>query len=241
MSRRLWVFCLIAAAAAAVFIRLGVWQIGRLHERRARNAEIAAQQRDAPVAFGALPADTALAHYRAATLAGRYDYEHELVLATRTRQGSPGVELLTPVRVAGTDTAVLVDRGWVYSPDGSTVDRTRWREGDSARIAGYVELYPADAGVTSSSFGPRIIRRASRSEIAARVPYPVAPYFLIATSKTSKGAHPARRDSLMLGEGPHFSYAVQWFCFAAIAVGGAAAVVFREREERRGTWQVPTE
>ena len=87
------------------------------------------------MAFGALPRDTGGAHYRrGAPAIGRFDYEHELVLAGRTRQGSPGVELLTPVRVAGSDTAVLVNRGWVYSPDGATVDHARWREGDSARV-----------------------------------------------------------------------------------------------------------
>jgi surfeit locus 1 family protein len=238
MSRRTWLFFAFAAVAAVVFVRLGFWQLSRLHERRARNAAIAAQQHDAPVPFAALPRDTALAHYRATTLSGRYDYEHELVLATRTRQGSPGVELLTPVLVAGSDTAVLVDRGWVYSPDGSTVDRARWREGDTARVAGYVELYPPDAGVTTSSFGPRVVRRASRSEIAAKIPYPVAPYFVIAMNDSVATTHPARREAIVLDEGSHQSYAIQWFCFAAISIGGAAAVAFREREERLGTWKM---
>ena len=237
MSRRTWIFCALAAVAAAVFIRLGFWQLSRLHERRTRNAAIAAQQHDVPVPFRSLPGDTASAHYRATTIDGRFDYEHELVLSNRTRQGSPGVELLTPMRVAGTDTAVLVDRGWVYSPDGSTIDRPRWREGDSSRIAGYVELYAPDAGVTTSSFGPRVVRRASRSEIAAKIPYPVAPYFVVAMSDSAAGSHPARREAILLDEGSHRSYAIQWFCFAAIAIGGAAAVVFREREERRGSWR----
>jgi surfeit locus 1 family protein len=237
MSRRTWVFCAFAAAAAILFMRLGFWQVSRLHERQARNAVIAAQQHDAPVNFLSLPRDTALAHYRAATLEGRYEYEHELLLAGRSRNGSPGVELLTPVRVAGSDTAVLVNRGWVYSPDASSVDRARWREQDSARVTGYVETYPPDAGVTTSAFGPRVVRRASRSEIAAKIPYPVAPYFLIDMSDTASRTHPARRAALVLDEGPHRSYAIQWFCFAAIAVGGAAAVVFREREEQRGAWK----
>jgi cytochrome oxidase assembly protein ShyY1 len=37
----------------------------------------------------------------------------------------------------------------------------------------------------------------------------------------------------MLDDGPHRSYAVQWFCFAAIALGGAVAVIRREREGTR--------
>jgi cytochrome oxidase assembly protein ShyY1 len=32
-----------------------------------------------------------------------------------------------------------------------------------------------------------------------------------------------------LSEGPHLSYAIQWFCFAAVAVAGAAILVRRER------------
>ena len=238
MSRRTWVFCALAVAAAALFIRLGFWQLSRLRERRARNAVIAAQRLDAPVAFAALPRDTAGAHYRAAHVEGRYDYAHELVLASRTRNGSPGVELFTPVRTPGSDTAVLVDRGWVYSPDGATVELAHWREGDSARVDGYVETYVPDDGVTTSAFGPRVIRRISRREIAAKVPFPVAPYYLIATSDSAGQAHPARREAPVLDEGPHRSYAIQWFSFALIAIGGAAAVVFREREERRGRWKV---
>lgn len=238
MSRRTILFCLFAIGAAALFVRLGFWQLSRLHERRAQNAVIAAQRLDAPVEFAALPRDTAAARYRAAHLEGRYDYEHEIVLASRTRGGSPGVEIFTPVRVAGSDTAVLVDRGWVYSPDGATADLARWREGDSARVAGFVETYMPDNGVTTSAFGPRVVRRASRSEITAKVPYPVAPYYLIVTSDSAGRNHPARREEPVLDEGPHRSYAIQWFSFALIAIGGAAAVVFREREEKRGQWRV---
>lgn len=231
-------FCALAAAAATLFARLGLWQVARLHERRARNAMIATQRMDASVAFGALPRDTGAAHYRSASVEGVYDYAHELVLASRTRQGSPGVEILTPVRTAGSDTAVLVDRGWVYSPDGASVDLARWREGDTARVQGWVETYLPDDGVTMSAFGPRVVRRTSRSEIAAKVPYPVAPFYVIMTSDTAGLDHPARRGVPVLDEGPHRSYAIQWFAFALIAIGGAAAVVFREREERRGHWRV---
>ena len=237
MSRRTLIFCALAIGAATLFVRLGLWQLSRLHERRARNALIAAQRLDAPVEFGALPRDTGAAHYRAAHVEGRYDYDHEVVLASRTYQGSPGVELFTPVRTAGSDTAVLVDRGWVYSPDGASVNLARWREGDSARVDGYVETYAPDDGVTASAFGPRVVRRTSRSEIAAKVPYPVAPYFLIATTDSAGRDHPARRMLPVLDEGPHRGYAIQWFSFALIAIGGAAAVVFREREERRGVWK----
>jgi len=176
-----------------------------------------------------MPRDTALAHYRRVTVAGRFDYGQELVLSARSHQGSPGVELITPMRLAGSDSAVLVDRGWVYSPDGASVDRKRWREQDSATVTGYVEQYAPDAGTTTAAKDPRIVRRISRREVSSRLPYPIAPYYVVQTGDTAT-SHPVRREMPALDEGPHRSYAIQWFSFAVIALAGALAVVRRERQ-----------
>jgi len=205
MSRRGIVFCVLAVVAAAVFVRLGVWQLARLAEKLRRNAAITAQQSDPPVQLATLPRDTAGAHYRPAVATGVFDYANEVALGARTHEGAPGVDLLTPLRLPGTDTAILVNRGWVYAPD---------------------------AGVTRVAAEPRLVRRVSRSEVAGRFPYPLAPYYLVQTSDSADGPHPARRLIPALDEGPHRSYALQWFSFAVIALVGAALVVARER---RGT------
>jgi surfeit locus 1 family protein len=233
MSRRTMLFCAFALAGAAVFIRLGFWQMGRLRERQAFNRQLTEQLSSAPRPFASLPRDTSGAHYRPVSLSGRYDYAHELVVTGRTRQGSPGVELITPVRIPSSDTAVLVNRGWVYSPNASAVNLARWHEGDSAVVTGYVELYAADAGTTNSATDPRIVRRVSRSEIAPKIPYPVASYYLVATGGAYTSGHPGRRAMPALDEGPHRGYAVQWFAFALIALGGATAVALRERVDSR--------
>ena len=230
MSRRIVVFCVLAAIAAAVFLRLGFWQLDRLRDRRARNATVEQQQRGRPMPLVALPHDTAQAHYRAASVDGRYDYDHELVLSNRTRRGSPGVDLLTPVIIAGSDTAILVNRGWVYSPDGASVDLQRWHEGDSAHLRGYVELITADTALAISSH-PRVVRHVSRAELDSKIPYRVASFYLIAFGDTTDLAHPARRDLPVLDDGPHRGYALQWFAFALIAIAGAVIVVQRERSQ----------
>lgn len=228
MPRRILIFCLFAAAAALTFTRLGLWQLDRLHERQTRNTMIAQQQRGAPLPLVSLPRDTAQAHFRAASVEGRYDYEHEIVLSNRTRRGSPGVDLVTPVRIAGSDTAVLVNRGWVYSPDGASVDQKRWREGETARLKGYVEVLTADTGLAISRH-PRVVRHVSRAEVSSKIPYPIALFYLVAFGDTTDLAHPARRDLPVLDDGPHRGYAIQWFSFALIAIAGAGIVVRRER------------
>jgi surfeit locus 1 family protein len=228
MSRRSIVFCGLAVLAAALFVRLGFWQLARLRAKEQRNAVIAAQQRARPVEFASLPRDPGAARYRRAVLTGRFDYEHEVVVSGRTHQGSPGVEFVTPMRVAGTDTAVLVNRGWVYSPNGATVDRARWRERDSATVTGYVEQFAPDVPATTPAADRRIVRRLTRREAASRIPFPLAPFYLVATGDTAR-AHPVRRAMPALDSGPHRGYAIQWFSFAAIAIVGALAVIRRER------------
>jgi len=228
MSRRSIVFCTFAVLAAALFVRLGFWQLARLHAKVRRNVSIAAQQSAAPVEFASLPRDTALAHYRRAIASGRFDFDRELVLSARTHEGSPGVDLVTPLRLAGSDTAVLVDRGWVYSPDGASVDRARWREPDAATVTGYVEQYAPDAGTTAARADPRVVRRISRLEATSRISYPLAPYYLVQTGDTAS-SHPVRREMPALDEGPHRGYAIQWFAFAVIALAGATVVAVRER------------
>jgi surfeit locus 1 family protein len=229
MSRRSIAFCLFCLAAAAVFARLGVWQLARLHEKVRRNVSIAAQQLEPAAPLALVPRDTAGGHYRKATVSGRFDYDQEVVYGARTHQGSPGVDLVTPLRIAGSDTAILVNRGWVYSPDGATVDRARWRERDTATVTGYIEVYAPDAGVTKVAREPRLVRRVSRNELAPRISHPLAPYYLVATGDSADGAHPARRELPALDEGPHRSYAIQWFAFMAIALAGAGLVIARER------------
>lgn len=232
-------FCAAALVMAAVCTRFGFWQLGRLRERQARNAAVAAAQRGRPMPLALIPRDSS-ARYRPATVTGRLDYAHELVLASRTHQGSPGVELLTPVRVPGSDTAVLVNRGWVYSPNAATADRARWREGDTLTITGYVNLYADDTAVTRSALDPRIVRRVSVRELAGRLPYPVAPWYIVQTGDSADGPHPARRTIPVLDDGPHRGYAVQWFSFAVIAIVGALFVVLRDRESDARAGPQPT-
>lgn len=175
-----------------------------------------------------LPRDTAAAHYRLAIVRGAPDYEHELVYAARSRRGSPGVYLLTPIRMVGSDTAVLVNRGWVYSPDGATVDLAKWHDRDST-FTGYVEEFPYSAGATFSG-RPNVIARLSYDVVAKALPYPVAPMYVIALGDSVTAADRiARLTAPPLDEGPHLNYAIQWFFFALVALVGT---VFAVRQSR---------
>ena len=181
-----------------------------------------------------MPSDTAAARFRRVRVSGTPDYEHELIYGTRTRRGSPGVNFLTPIRRPGTDTAVLVNRGWVYSPDGSTVDASRWRDRDSV-FTGYVEELPSAGGAMFTS-RPNVVARLSHDAVARVLPYPVAAVYVIALAGADTTTAPDRIARLTvppLDEGPHLSYAIQWFAFATVALVGAGFVIRQARETAR--------
>jgi surfeit locus 1 family protein len=221
-------FLVASVAMAVLFVRLGVWQLHRLGERRAKNATVLARLAIPPVPLSDLPRDTALAKYRRVRVAGTYDFAHEVVLTGRTREGSPGVHVVTPMRQAGSDSEVLVDRGWVYSPDASHVDQLQWREPLRVDTTGYVETFAHRAGAPSLPGRTFRLRWLEPDTVALAAGHPIARFFVVLDGDTSASSFhvPARVPPPPLDEGPHMSYAIQWFSFAVIAVVGAGIAVF---------------
>lgn len=212
MPARSWVPLVAALVVAAVCVRLGLWQLDRLEQRQGRNATIAAAFRESPLAAENAPPDP-VKRFRRVSVTGRWDYARETTVAGRTRNGSPGVHVITSV-ILGDGTAILVNRGWVYSPDARTIDLTRWREGSQARFVGYVDELPS----------------------SLRETFPASMYVVAlpdSAAALAAGDRPARlRPPAFADEGPHLNYAVQWFSFAAIALIGTPLVVRRQRRRR---------
>lgn len=231
MRARDVVFLVAAVVMAAVFVRLGFWQLSRLTERRARNALVIARLGEPAVPFATLPRDSGEARYRRARISGTYDFAHQVVFVNRIRDGAPGVQLVTPLvpdsGVLG-DTVVLVDRGWVYSPDGTTVDTAAWRESAHLDGSGYVQEYLVLGEFAAVLPGhPTWYRWLDPSAIAKAIGRPLAGYYVVLDSGAGTGPRlPQRVPTPPLDEGPHLSYAIQWFSFAAIALAGSFMGVF---------------
>ena len=230
-----------ACVLAAAFCSLGIWQLRRLTERRAQNAMLLSRRSYPPADLDSLPRDTAAARFRRVRIAGSYDFSREFALTLRTRNGSPGVNIITPLRRPGNDTLVLVNRGWIYAPDGMTADISKWREPGTVNTVGFVETFPPPSGFTPRS--PRRVRSyrwLNRSTIATDMAAPIAPVYVIIAPDSEEGYArepardaaaiaqiPPRLEPRPLDEGPHRSYAIQWFSFAAISIIGM--IIFLRR------------
>ena len=189
----------------------------------------------------ALARDTGDARWRRVEGSGVPDYAREVVLASRTRGGSPGVWLITPLRLPGSDTLVPLVRGWVYSANGRTVDRSRWTEGDTLRVDGRLDAFQQpSAGAPRLPSDARAFRWLERDTLSAEWGAPVASMLVYQFGDTiggydvTGGVTPARFPLPTMDEGPHQSYAVQWFSFAAVFLVGYGAVVVTGRRRRQG-------
>lgn len=222
---------------AAVCIRLGFWQLDRLDQRDTRNARVAERLALPAIPLEAAVDDTAGLGYRRVRVHGTLDVDRSIVLAGRSRAGAPGVHLLTPLRL-GDGTAVLVNRGWVPSPDGASIDVHAF-QADSIGGEGVIipfAVIDAGADATAKTAAPEFQRVWFRVDAAAlrrQFPYPVPGFEvrLLPLSPTEFSA-PARLEPPALDRGPHLGYAVQWFSFAAIFLIGWGTMVVRRTSTR---------
>ena len=227
-TTRKWILSIVAVSLAAIFISLGFWQLRRLSARRQANVLLAARRIAPEVELDSLPSDTAAAHFRRVHIRGSYDHPQEIILTLRGRNGSPGVNILTPLLRTRKDTVVLVNRGWVYSPDGITVDTQPWREADTVNGTGFVETFPTKGPFEPPNPArPRSFRRLNRADIQKVFPYPIANYYVVLTDSAESSSVPPRVEAPPLDEGSHRNYAIQWFAFAVISSVGL--VIFLRR------------
>lgn len=237
----------VRGALAAIFIlgmcalcvRLGFWQLDRLEQRRARNAAIRSATAQPALrldtgAPAALAADPQSFEWRRAEASGRYHHAGDMVIRGRSRQGRPGVHLVSPLVLAD-GRVVMVNRGWVPSPDGSSADVRPLRTAAPVRVSGV--LLPittqADRGlpVAGRAGADTSWRRVDLAVARDRSPGPVIPLYLQQLSDGADTESPPIPEPLpALSEGNHLSYAVQWFSFAAIGIAGLVIMVLRGRK-----------
>lgn len=236
MSRTQILAAVLGAAAAALFIRLGVWQLDRLRSVRIQNDLMAARLSARPSsAFGLL---LGTRRWRRVVVTGTFDFDHQIVLVGRSNDGSPGVDLITPLAPDPGGRPLLVDRGWVYSADAQTVQLAKFDETPHTTINGYVEEFALGGdGPTRTASTANGWRRLDVRAIDSAFPYPIAPFYIVAqpdSGVTPRPDAPVRHPLPSLDPGPHRGYAIQWFTFALIALVGSSIVIGKEQRLRRG-------
>ena len=222
LLRPKWIgFHLLVVAGIVAMVNLGLWQLRRLDARRDFNSRVETRSALPPE-----PLDDVLAsgppeaiEWRVATAAGSYLHREQLVLVNRSQFGRAGQDVVTPMELAD-GRILIVNRGFTPldaeappAPDGVVTITGRIRLSQERRTGQLSD--PARGDLTE-------VQRIDVPRLSAQLPGDVVPVYvdLIASEPAEAEGLPAPVPRPPLGEGPHLSYAIQWFIFSACAVVG---------------------
>lgn len=229
MFTRKWILAtLLVLAGTALCVRLGIWQLDRLEQRRAFNAHFEASQAMPLLDLNSEQPDTITEmEWRAVDVTGAYDFENQVALRNQYLGDQYGYHLITPLLFQGK--AVLVDRGFIPADGNSTpADWRKYDEPGTVKVKGQIRLgqtKPALGGVADALpvNGTRleIWNNLDLTRIADQSPYPLLPVFVQPDVDSNDTDPPIPyQPEVEITEGPHFGYALQWFTFATILFVG---------------------
>ncbi len=248
-SRR-WAWAtVLVIAGTALCVRLGIWQLDRLAQRRAFNAHYYQVVSMPMLHLAAAPSeDLTTMDYRKVEATGTYDFDHQVVLRNRSYSNvpsygslvpdnEPGYDLLTPL-VLSDGSAILVDRGWIPSAGNDTPDK--WHQYD---VLGVVtvdgilrqgETQPEMGGVPDPTLQPGQTHLdywnlVNVERIGQQLPYPLLPAFIEPNPDNRTTPPIPSQPQPDLSEGPHMGYAVQWFLFASLLFFGYPIFYLRKQ------------
>lgn len=210
-----------ALLVVALGIALGQWQTRRGDEKQAIAVKLAQREAAAPLMLGPalLPADAL--EYRRVRINGMFAPEWTLYLDNRPHGGVAGFYVLMPFRIDGSDTYVLVARGWTPrdSNDRSKLPQLATPPGSIA-LEGLVRLHPGrlmQLGQQAPLQPGAILQNVDVADLAAASKLKLQPFVVEQTSEMNDGL---ARDWVQpsLGIERHRGYAFQWYALAAMAV-----------------------
>ena len=238
-SRRWLPTTLLVILAVGVMIRLGIWQLDRLQQRRAFNARVEAQIAQPALDLNASTArkDLASMEYRKVFVKGEYIPSGEVALRNQAWQNEIGVHLITPLKISGTDQVVLVDRGWISYDDFSSGDWSKFAEPGTVEVHGVIRDTQQKPRFSFGLFSNPSAGQGSLPvwsfidipAISENISVPLLPVYVQQAPDPAWTGLPYRsQPDLELTEGPHMGYALQWFSFAALLAFGYPFYVRRE-------------
>jgi len=220
---RAWAFAA-AAAACAAGVALGNWQAGRADEKRALGAQLDLSFRQPPVEIPASEIDSRNYVMKHVAARGRFVDEHTIYLDNKLRHGTPGYEVVTPLRLDGR--SVLVNRGWVPAGKSRELLPQVKAPGGEVRVEGLALARFPHALVLGPSAPGKVRQNLDVRSFGEETGLRLQPIVIEQHSPAADGLvrEWPRPD---LGIEMHESYALQWYSLAGLAVALFVGLSFR--------------
>ncbi len=212
---------------------LGLWQLRRLDERRESNAAVEARYDQPPrpldsvLTPGSNPDDL---QWLPVTVVGTYRPEGTVHIVNRSQNGSAGDNIVVPLDL-GDGRVLLVNRGFLpqgedtpAAPTGTVEITGRLRP---SQVRHFGQLSDPEGTLTEA-------QRLDIPRLQQQIDGDVVDMYVDAFESDpadSPTLEPVIKPDL--SEGPHLSYAVQWFIFTVCAAVGWVLAIRQSANKRR--------
>lgn len=237
--RRVWLRWLLLAvfvvAIGFTFVSLGNWQLDRLDQRRDRNANVASHEQAEVVPFSDVFTRpiTEEDQWQRVEVRGTFLADRQLQVRYRSLGDETGWELVTPL-VTADGATVLIDRGFVVRPPSEDFPKAfPAPPSGEVTVVGYVRRNE-QGKQTATTPTENTVRLVNSDAIAPWLGRPLVNGYISAiTLDPPQGGDFKPITPPPLDEGPHLSYALQWFSFAAIAGFGLVVLIRNDLRDRK--------
>jgi surfeit locus 1 family protein len=217
----------------AIFVALGAWQNGKGDRLAAELSQRALRGRLGAVALSAQLLDAQAVQDTPLTVTGTFDAQHQVFLDNQQENGQPGVHVITPLKIDGSQTRILINRGWIGWSQGRAVLPVVATPGGRVQVSGLASV-PSTKKFFLMPDHPdgqaKLWTRLDLSRFQTRLGYPLQPVVLLQiggdASDNLMRHWPAPDDRVA----KHRGYAFQWFGIAAALLLFYAVASFRISE-----------
>lgn len=202
----------------AICIQLGMWQYNKAQQKLALQHQIEQGLAVQPVELPDVVEKVEDWRYKRVQFEGEYVPEYQILLDNRVNDNVVGYHVLTPMKLAGKQGYVLVNRGWIAGNLNREVPTVVTPVGKQT-LQGDVDfplkkVFTLEATATKNEPWKMVWQHMDMQRYKDAVPFEVKPFIVRLEADSGGGGFrrnwPIPKDRITV----HLGYAYQWFGFA---------------------------
>jgi surfeit locus 1 family protein len=213
-----WLFAYLAFFI--LFLSLGVWQIHRANEKQ-DFLDTEAKRSNQTLTLTSENTETIeTLRYKKATISGHYDTTKQFLLDNQINAGKAGYFVFTPFKLANSNKAILVNRGWIpLIEPRAALPNVEFLAENEMTLNGRINTFPSvgmklDGANQPTDTNPAVVGLIDSKILATKLGYELFNFQLELELNAPNGYKREWAMAKIMQPEQHLGYALQWFGLA---------------------------